>query len=156
MNNSQYTQQASAECKVCSTVDRSSRSRHATSGSMAPSSTSTPPTSPDRTPKHQTEAAGISVPTPAATEVEAARLQCGSCCVCDELWVCMVCGLLGCGRLRYGEDPNAAGGNKGHALEHWVETNQQHRFSMQLGTQRIWASGRNQLIGFHRESARGH
>ena len=90
MNNEKYTQQASAECKVCSTVDRSSRSRHATSGSMAPSSTSTPPTSPDRTPKHQTEAAGISVPTPAATEVEAARLQCGSCCVCDELWVCMV------------------------------------------------------------------
>jgi len=52
-----------------------------------------------------------------------------SCCQrCDEtrdLWICVVCGHVGCGRYM-----------DGHAFEHYLET--QHNYVMQVDTQRVW------------------
>lgn len=51
--------------------------------------------------------------TPSPLPAQPGALQCGSCSVCKDLWVCMVCGQVGCSRPQYGEDPHATGGNKG-------------------------------------------
>jgi BRCA1-associated protein len=51
-----------------------------------------------------------------------------SCQRCDEnrdLWICVVCGHMGCGRYM-----------DGHAFEHYMET--QHNYAMQVDTQRVW------------------
>ncbi|KAF2971031.1 hypothetical protein GQX73_g2604 [Xylaria multiplex] len=50
------------------------------------------------------------------------------CSVCDcteDLWICLVCGNVGCGRYR-----------GGHAKEHWKNT--AHTFSLELSTQHVW------------------
>lgn len=52
-----------------------------------------------------------------------------SCCaVCDtrdNLWICLVCGAVGCGRYA-----------SGHAVSHWRESG--HCYSLELSTQRVW------------------
>lgn len=55
----------------------------------------------------------------------AVTLQCECCSKQDELWVCLICGHLGCGRY---QDAHA----KDHATEY------RHRFCYQLDTGRIW------------------
>ncbi|XP_019855979.1 PREDICTED: BRCA1-associated protein-like [Amphimedon queenslandica] len=50
---------------------------------------------------------------------------CSKCDSNENLWICLVCGHVGCGRY-----------HGGHAQEHFTST--QHTFSMQLGTQRVW------------------
>ncbi|KAI1116451.1 Zn-finger in ubiquitin-hydrolase [Nemania sp. NC0429] len=50
------------------------------------------------------------------------------CSVCDcteDLWICLVCGNVGCGRYK-----------GGHAKEHWINT--AHTFSLELSTQHVW------------------
>jgi BRCA1-associated protein len=50
------------------------------------------------------------------------------CSVCDspdDLWICLVCGNVGCGRYK-----------GGHAKEHWKDT--AHTFSLELETQHVW------------------
>ncbi|KAJ2893869.1 hypothetical protein MKZ38_008136 [Zalerion maritima] len=50
------------------------------------------------------------------------------CCVCDctdDLWICLICGKVGCGRYK-----------GGHAKEHYKET--AHCFSLELETQHVW------------------
>ncbi|CAI8029577.1 BRCA1-associated protein [Geodia barretti] len=50
---------------------------------------------------------------------------CLSCDSREDLWICLICGNIGCGRY-VGR----------HAHTHFVQT--QHTFAMQLGTQRVW------------------
>ncbi|XP_078438448.1 zinc finger (C3HC4-type RING finger) family protein [Wolffia australiana] len=51
-----------------------------------------------------------------------------TCTVCEtteNLWMCVTCGFVGCGRYR-----------GGHAIKHWKET--QHCYSLEIETQRVW------------------
>ncbi|KAG9156641.1 hypothetical protein Leryth_006612 [Lithospermum erythrorhizon] len=50
---------------------------------------------------------------------------CSVCGTLKNLWVCLICGFVGCGRYE-----------KGHAIEHWRET--QHHYSLELERQQIW------------------
>ena len=51
--------------------------------------------------------------------------QCLDCQSSSDLWICLVCGYVGCGRY--------AGG---HAHQHFLET--EHCYSMELGHNRVW------------------
>eukprot|EP00731_Ephydatia_muelleri_P023679 Em0015g1262a len=50
---------------------------------------------------------------------------CSSCDSKEDLWICLICGVVGCGRYV-----------GGHANNHFVET--QHTFAMHLDTGRVW------------------
>ncbi|KAL3899519.1 MAG: hypothetical protein SGCHY_001996 [Lobulomycetales sp.] len=50
---------------------------------------------------------------------------CEKCNAQDNLWICLLCGRVGCGRY-----------NSAHAYEHFQETS--HLFSLELDTQRVW------------------
>ena len=54
--------------------------------------------------------------------------HCIRCELKENLWLCLICGSLGCGRKQYGGAP---GGN-GHGLNHFEETG--HPISVKLGT----------------------
>ncbi|PSN56725.1 BRCA1-associated protein [Blattella germanica] len=51
--------------------------------------------------------------------------RCFECHSADSLWICLICGHVGCGRYV-----------QGHAYQHYHET--QHCYSMQLGNNRVW------------------
>ena len=53
------------------------------------------------------------------------RLHCFECHMKETLWVCLTCGVVGCGRYSHG-----------HAESHYNQTS--HPFSLELATQRIW------------------
>ncbi|KAJ9189959.1 hypothetical protein P3X46_001203 [Hevea brasiliensis] len=50
---------------------------------------------------------------------------CFVCQTSENLWLCVICGFVGCGRYK-----------AGHATRHWKET--QHCYSLELETQRVW------------------
>lgn len=53
---------------------------------------------------------------------------CGECFECqstDSLWICMICGHIGCGRYQ-----------EAHAYDHYMATN--HLYALEIETQRIW------------------
>jgi ubiquitin carboxyl-terminal hydrolase 5/13 len=56
-----------------------------------------------------------------------ALAHCSQCELDKNLWLCLTCGNLGCGRRQY----DGSGGN-GHALEHFTQTG--HALSCKLGT----------------------
>ena len=58
---------------------------------------------------------------------ESGLAQCQKCNLKENLWLCLMCGSLGCGRPQYG----GFGGN-GHGLAHYEET--RHPISVKLGT----------------------
>lgn len=51
--------------------------------------------------------------------------RCLECSSADSLWICLICGHVGCGRYV-----------KGHAFKHYLDT--QHCYSMQLENNRVW------------------
>lgn len=53
--------------------------------------------------------------------------HCSSCVLTENLWLCLICGSLGCGRAQFG----GIGGN-GHGLLHYETTG--HGVSVKLGT----------------------
>ncbi|WOL00493.1 BRCA1-associated protein isoform X1 [Canna indica] len=50
---------------------------------------------------------------------------CSICGTPENLWICVICGFVGCGRYK-----------EGHAIRHWKDT--QHCYSLDLETQRVW------------------
>lgn len=50
---------------------------------------------------------------------------CHTCDCADDLWICLICGNVGCGRYK-----------GGHAKEHWKET--AHPFALEIETQHVW------------------
>ncbi|KAJ7632934.1 hypothetical protein FB45DRAFT_913923 [Roridomyces roridus] len=54
--------------------------------------------------------------------------HCVSCELTSNLWLCLTCGSLGCGRAQFG----VVGGGNGHGLKHFEETG--HPVSVKLGT----------------------
>ncbi|CAL5361577.1 unnamed protein product [Camellia sinensis] len=50
---------------------------------------------------------------------------CFVCQTSENLWICVICGFVGCGRYK-----------EGHSIRHWKET--QHCYSLELDTQRVW------------------
>ncbi|XP_022954178.1 BRCA1-associated protein [Cucurbita moschata] len=50
---------------------------------------------------------------------------CFICQTSENLWICVICGFVGCGKYK-----------EGHAIVHWKET--QHCYSLELETQRVW------------------
>lgn len=51
--------------------------------------------------------------------------ECGVCGATENLWICLVCGNIGCGRYQ-----------EAHAYCHYKETS--HLYALELETQRVW------------------
>lgn len=51
--------------------------------------------------------------------------ECGVCGATENLWICLVCGNIGCGRYQ-----------EAHAYRHYKETF--HLYALELETQRVW------------------
>lgn len=58
-------------------------------------------------------------------EYEQIQCECFECSSTDSLWICMVCGHVGCGRYQ-----------EAHAYDHFMETN--HLYALEVETQRVW------------------
>ncbi|KAI4355792.1 hypothetical protein L6164_004532 [Bauhinia variegata] len=56
---------------------------------------------------------------------QAEKSICFVCQTTENLWICVICGFVGCGRYK-----------GGHAIIHWRET--QHCYSLEVDTQRVW------------------
>ncbi|EPS41934.1 hypothetical protein H072_4087 [Dactylellina haptotyla CBS 200.50] len=59
--------------------------------------------------------------------------MCFSCGAVDNLWVCLICGHIGCGRY-----------DEKHAYEHYEQT--QHCFAIDIETQRVWDYASDQYV----------
>ncbi|KAL5615154.1 hypothetical protein BROUX41_005211 [Berkeleyomyces rouxiae] len=68
------------------------------------------------------------------------------CSVCDctsDLWICLICGHVGCGRYK-----------GAHAKDHWKET--AHNFALEIETQYVWDYGDDKWVHrFIREKGNG-
>jgi BRCA1-associated protein len=51
--------------------------------------------------------------------------MCRVCDCTDDLWICLICGHVGCGRYK-----------GGHAKDHWKET--AHNYALEIETQHVW------------------
>ncbi|CEP19761.1 hypothetical protein [Parasitella parasitica] len=58
-------------------------------------------------------------------DYEQIQCECFECSSTESLWICMVCGHIGCGRYQ-----------EAHAYDHFMETN--HLYALEIETQRIW------------------
>ncbi|KAI8639115.1 hypothetical protein BD408DRAFT_421857 [Parasitella parasitica] len=64
-------------------------------------------------------------PTTTLTRHSSDENECATCHSRDNLWVCMTCGNVGCGRY-----------DNAHAYEHYRQTD--HLYSLEIETQRVW------------------
>lgn len=53
------------------------------------------------------------------------KSSCPNCGASEDLWICLICGHIGCGRYK-----------SKHAIDHWKET--QHCYALELESQRVW------------------
>ena len=53
------------------------------------------------------------------------RTSCSNCGVTEDLWICLICGHVGCGRYK-----------SKHAIDHWKETH--HCYALEVESQRVW------------------
>lgn len=58
--------------------------------------------------------------------------NCSQCSLNSNLWLCLTCGNLGCGRKQYGIKEGEAAGGNGHGLAHYEQTG--HGVCVKLGT----------------------
>lgn len=58
-------------------------------------------------------------------EYEQIQCECFECSSTESLWICMICGHIGCGRYQ-----------EAHAYDHFMETN--HLYALEIETQRVW------------------
>ena len=71
---------------------------------------------------------GLTLQQEASSSISPAGLaKCNACELNNNLWLCLTCGSLSCGRQQFG----GTGGN-GHALKHFEATS--HPFAVKLGT----------------------
>ena len=63
--------------------------------------------------------------TTGTNPVRNARPTCAQCDCDDNIWICLICGYVGCGRYKHR-----------HAIDHYHET--QHNYSLDIDTGRIW------------------
>ncbi|KAE8234597.1 hypothetical protein CF326_g357 [Tilletia indica] len=61
----------------------------------------------------------------AGSSLGSAQSRCTICTTATDLWVCLICASVGCGRYK-----------AGHAQQHFQETG--HLYSLELETQRVW------------------
>lgn len=67
---------------------------------------------------------------------DAATCSQESCSLTSPLWLCLICGSLGCGRKQFG---GAAGGGEGHGVEHYATTG--HAIAVKMGTIEMGGTG---------------
>jgi BRCA1-associated protein len=58
-------------------------------------------------------------------EEEEIVYECCECTSIESLWICMICGHIGCGRYQ-----------EAHAYDHYMDTN--HLYALEIETQRVW------------------
>ncbi|GMM37592.1 Etp1 protein [Saccharomycopsis crataegensis] len=71
------------------------------------------------------DAATTTTTTTSATDPHENGDKCGICEISDNLWICLICGSIACGRY-----------NHAHAINHYNESG--HCFAMDINSQRIW------------------
>lgn len=75
---------------------------------------------------HTMSATGVSRQPNGAGPADSSRATCCQLCgTQSDLWVCLICASVGCGRYK-----------EGHAQQHYQETG--HLYSLELETQRVW------------------
>ena len=67
------------------------------------------------------------------TPEEQSGQSCVFCGSVEALWICLICGHIGCGRY-----------TGGHAHRHFMETN--HLFALEVGTNRVWDYVRDNYV----------
>lgn len=75
--------------------------------------------------KTTADLSSLSLLDSASTSIPDNNEKCMVCGLTEHLWICLICGNVGCGRY-----------DQQHAIHHWEETG--HCFSMETNTQRVW------------------
>ncbi|KXT17532.1 hypothetical protein AC579_3220 [Pseudocercospora musae] len=72
-------------------------------------------------------------PRPGSEQEDEREAMCASCAGTNNLWICLICGNIGCGRY-----------DEAHAFAHYEETS--HCYAMDISTQHVWDYAGDGLI----------